>query len=126
MWDDNGELHGRPMSDISEFVIPDNIFEVPIVNGVLHISPSHDFIHHWEANGAWMLKYWNTDVEPPRMNNIPVNEEQANFLIKACGIEVCERVRMGTQEHEHYLAWASVNELAELDFIPEEQDDSEA
>lgn len=113
------------MSDIAEFVKPDVIHQVPIQGGVLQLSPAHDFIIHWEANGAWMLKYWNQDIEPPKMCNIPINEAQARFLISACELEVCERHVMREQEHQHYLAWASLNALAELDFEPEIEEQGE-
>lgn len=104
---------------MSEFIREDKVYSVPIVNGELLISPSHDFLHHWHRNGAWMLKYYNTEAEPPRMCNIPVSEVQARYLIDNCGLEVCQREFIGTQEHEHYLAWQAT-QLDDLDFEVDE------
>lgn len=101
---------------MSDFIVPDQIHVVPIVGGELKLSPSHDFLHHFERNGAWILKYWNCDAEPPHMSNVLLNAAAAQFLIDSCGIEVCERKRMGEQEHEQYLEWATLHELQELDF----------
>jgi hypothetical protein len=105
---------------MSNFVIPDQVHLIPIQNGVLRLSPSYDILHHWEENNAWMLKYWNTDVQPPTFCNIPLGQEQADFLIQACGIEVCERKRMGEQEFQHYVGWLGTQgAIDHLDFEPE-------
>lgn len=101
---------------LKDFVIPDRVYQVPITEGELLLSPTHDFIHHFPAIDAWMLKYWNSQAEPPTFNNIPLHEEAAQFLIDSCGLEVCIRERMGAQEHEHYLGWAATNQLSDLDF----------
>ncbi len=105
---------------MSEFVRPDVIHRVPIKGGELLLSPSHDFLHHWRRNGAWMLKYVNMESDPPSFHNVILGEEAAQFLIQECGIEVCYREYMGTQEFNHYLQWQEMN-LDQLDF---EADDS--
>lgn len=99
---------------MSEFIVPDVIYKVPINGGELFISPSCDFLHHF-PNDAWMLKYWNTDEQPPSLHNVFMHEDSAQFLQNKCKVEVLERKRMGQEEHEQYLGWAAT-QLADLDF----------
>ena len=102
---------------MSEFIFEDVIHRVPIDDGELLLSPAHDFLHHFQRNGAWILKYWNSQAEPPCFNNILMCQESAEFLIEHCDIEVLERQRMGSQEHEHYMRFCE-DQLGELDFEP--------
>ncbi len=103
------------------FVKPDRCFQVPIDGGELKISPSCDFMNHF-PNDAWMLKYWDVEHEPPRMCNVFMNSASAQFLIDHCELEIVERKFMGEQEHSQWLGWASMYDLAELDFEPEIDD----
>jgi hypothetical protein len=100
---------------MSEFVKKDVVYVVPIMDCELSICPSMDFMHHWQRNGAWMLKYWDVDVEPPRIANVLMNEAGAHALIRFCGLEVCERTFMGEQEHDHYIQFQEA-QLDQLDF----------
>jgi hypothetical protein len=102
---------------MTDFVRPDTIHQVPIQGGVLSISPSIDFLHHF-PNDAWVLKYWNS--EGGNMCNVFMTGESAHFLNRVCGVEIMERQYMGTQEHEQYLGWASMTLLTELDFEAED------
>jgi len=104
---------------MSEFVRKDQLYRVPIQGGELTVSPSHDFLHHWARNGAWMLKYWDANNEPPRMVNLVMEEEAARWLMAACGVEMMEREFMGTMEHEHYMRWME-SKMGELDFDVDE------
>lgn len=104
---------------MSDFIRKDRVYEVPIQGGELLLSPSHDFLHHWARNGAWILKYWDSASEPPKFHNVILAEESAHWLMENCGIEVCERQFMGTQEHDHYLQWQET-QLDDLDFEVEE------
>ena len=97
------------------YVKPDVMYRVPIQDGELQVSPSHDFLHRFEAIGAWLFKYHNVDIDPPAICNIPLTDEAAEFLIKSCGVEVCNRTFIGETEHEHWLDWKA-NEIQDLDF----------
>jgi len=105
---------------VSEFIRKDRVYEVPIEGGELLVSPSHDFLHHFARNGAWILKYWEANANPPKFNNVLLNEDSARWLMEHCELEVCERQYMGEQEHDHYLQWQET-QLDELDFdvLPE-------
>lgn len=101
---------------MSDFVRPDHIYRVPMEGGSeLQISPSIDFLHTF-PNGAWVLKYYDPNNEPPRFCNIFMSEESAMFLIEHCEVEAMDRQFMGAQEHEQYLGWAATFQLSELDF----------
>lgn len=104
---------------MSEFIRKDQIHRVPIQGGELMVSSSHDFLHHFSRNGAWILKYWESNHEPPRFHNVVLAEEAAHWLMENCDLEVCERRFMGEQEHEHFMQWQEVN-LGELDFEVDE------
>jgi hypothetical protein len=103
---------------VSDFVRADVVHRVPIQGGELLISPSMDFLHHF-PNGAWVLKYWDSENDPPRFCNVFMHEDSANYLVENCDVEVMPREFMGTAEHEQYLGWAAT-QLTELDFTPEE------
>lgn len=92
---------------MSDFVRPDVLFRVPIIDGELLLSPSHDFIHHFERNGAYILKYIDMESDPPCPKNVPINEAGAFALRDTCQIEILEREFMGEQEYEHYLQFQS-------------------
>lgn len=100
---------------MTDFVRPDQIFEVPIAGGTLRISPSCDFMHQF-PNGAWMLKYWDTDHDPPRMCNVFMEESSAAFLIDHCDLDVAPRTFMGEQEHTQWVGWAATHSIMDLDF----------
>lgn len=102
---------------MSDFIFEDIVHTVPIEGGHLYLSPAHDFLHHFERNGAWILKYWNTEAEPPRFNNVVMCEESARFLIEHCDIEVTPRRKMSVQEHEHYMLFCE-DQMGDLDFEP--------
>jgi hypothetical protein len=102
-----------------DYIRPDRCFEVPIQGGVLKISPSVDFLHYL-PNGAWMLKYWDTEHNPSRMCNVFMHEDAAHFLMTQCDVEVIAREHMGEQEYDQYLGWAANHTLMDLDFVPEE------
>ena len=101
---------------MSEFVRPDALYVVQIVNGELTLSPSHDFIHHFRRNGAYILKYIDLEAQPPQMSNIPMTEENAFALRDGCNLEIVERDYMGNQEFTHYIEWRMSNGLEHLDF----------
>lgn len=107
------------MSDFE--VVPDRIFEIPMADGVLQVSPSCDIMHVF-ANGATMLKYWDVNNEPPRMCNVFMDQASAAWLVNTCDLEVLERKRMGTQEHEQYIGWAAM-QLCDEDFGIEDPTD---
>lgn len=100
---------------MNNFVRPDKIYEIPIQGGELKISPSCDFVHQF-PNGAWMLKYWDVDNEPPRMCNVFMDEAAAAFLIDSCDLDVLPRTFMGEQEHSQWIGWAALHSLDDLDF----------
>lgn len=104
---------------MSEFVRPDCIYQVQIINAELLLSPSHDFIHHFRRNGAYILKYIDLESDPPRMSNIPMTEENALALSKGCNLEIVEREYFGQQEYDHYMAFMD-SQLDRLDFTVDE------
>lgn len=87
------------------YISPDRLYSVPVDNGILHISPSMDFLHFFPPLGAYMLKYYDVDHVPPRMCNVMMNEDSARFLMENCKVEVIFRESMGVQEHEQLLTW---------------------
>ena len=90
---------------MADYVQPDRMYRIPIIDGELHVSPSYDILHRFEPLGAWVLKYWNVDHDPPQFSNVPMSNEAALFLIEECGIQVCYRTFIGTEEHKHLLDW---------------------
>lgn len=104
---------------MSEFVRPDVIYRVPIIDGELMLSPSHDFVHHFKRNGAYILKYIDMESDPPCPKNIPVSEEHAFALRDNCQLEILEREYMGAQEFEHYMQFMD-SQLDRLDFTVDE------
>lgn len=100
---------------MSEFVKPNRYFNVPTQVGELVVSPSHDILHHWHRNGAWMLKYMDQGPEGVHMKNVVIHQEAAEWLITHCDLEVCERTFMSTDEHEHYLQLQEAS-MEALDF----------
>lgn len=92
---------------MGEFVVPDKIHQVGIEDGFLNLSPAYDTIHRWGKIGFSMLKYFNCDVEPPTMSNVPIDEAGAQFLIDKCGLGVVPRPTITEHEHEIYVAWSS-------------------
>lgn len=90
---------------MSEYVRKDVIYRVPIQNGEMYISPSHDFLHRFERISAWILKYVATDAENnQKVCNVPLTDFQASWLVENCGLEVVNRTFIGAEEHEHWLA----------------------
>lgn len=102
------------------YIRPDQVYEIPIQGGVLMVSPSCDIMHHFR-NGAWMLKYWDVNHEPPRMCNVFMPDATAAALVDMCDLEVLDRKYMGAQEHEQWVGWSATYNLLELDFVPEEE-----
>ena len=103
---------------MGEFFVPDKIHQIAIEDGVLNLCASYDVIHRWARLGFSMLKYFDCDVVPPVMRNIPINEEGAEFLIEHAGLGVVPRLTMPTHEHEIYQQWAASNledEFGDLD-----------
>ncbi len=100
---------------MSEFIRPNRMYGVPIQGGELKISPSHDILHHWMRNGAWMLKYMDQGPEGVNMKNVVLHQEAAEWLITHCDLEVCERTFMSVDGHEHYLQLQE-GSLSDLDF----------
>ena len=85
------------------YVQPDKIYNVPIEDGFLHLSPAYDVLHHFQPIAAWILKYWNT--ESGGLSDVIMCEDSARFLIKACGIQVLERDSITEFEYERVLTW---------------------
>jgi hypothetical protein len=100
---------------MNDFIRPDKCFQVPIEGGELKVSPSIDFLHYF-PNGAWMLKYFDGEHDPPRFCNVLMTEQSAYWLMTNCGVEVMAREYMSESEHDQYLGWAATHQLAELDF----------
>lgn len=101
---------------MSEFVRPLRYYGVPTQAGELTISPSHDFMHHWARNGAWMLKYVANTEEGISLKNVVLHQRSAQWLIENCEVEVCERTFMSTDEHDHWVEFQTMVGLGELDF----------
>lgn len=62
-----------------------------------------------------MLKYFNMEVSPPRLCNVPMSEEAAYFLMQQCEVECIFREAMGAQEHDQWVEWQA-GEISEADF----------
>ena len=92
---------------MGEFVVPDKIHQIAIEDGFLNLSASYDVLHRWSKIGFSMLKYYNCDVQPPVMTNVPIDEAGAQFLIDKCGLGVVDRPTITDHEHEIYLAWSA-------------------
>lgn len=101
---------------MSEFIRRPRFFSVPTQAGELIISPSHDILHHWRKNGAWMLKYMDQQSEGVQMKNVVLHQETAQWLIENCDLEVCERTFMSTDEFSHYTELVATQGLDHLDF----------
>ncbi len=93
---------------MSEYIIPDKIHQIAIEDGVLNLSPAYDVVHQFSKLGFSMLKYFNCDVEPPSMSNIPIDEAGAQFLIDHCGLGVVVRDTITEHENEVYIAWSDI------------------
>lgn len=94
---------------MSEFIIPDQIHQIQIEDGVLNLHPAYDTIHRFSRLGFSMLKYWNQESEPPTMCNVPINEEGAQFLVDECGLGTVHRDSITEHENEIYLQFAEIN-----------------
>lgn len=92
---------------MSEFIVPDQIHRIGIEGGSLDLHIAYDTLHRWQRLGFSMLKYWNQDIEPATMSNIPLDEAGAAFLIEACNIGVVNRTTICDHEHEIYVGWLS-------------------
>lgn len=99
---------------MSEFIRPPRVYTVPSQAGELQISLEHDILHHWEKVGAWMLKYIEATEEGISLKNIVLAEEGARWLIDNCGVVVCERDWISTQEHEHWLEFQTMTLTDEM------------
>lgn len=100
---------------MNEFVRPEVVYEVPTQVGELQISNSHDFLHHWRRNGAWMLKYLHNSGEGLELKNIVLAEVGARWLIEHCGVEVCEREFMSPTEYSHYVEFQAMTSMADFE-----------
>ncbi len=101
---------------MNEFVRPDKMTTIPITGGEMNISPAHDFIHYWPRIGAYILKYVDTGEDGQRQCNVPLQKEQAEWLIEECGMEQPYiRTFMGAEEHNHFIEY-QMTQLDHLDF----------
>lgn len=97
------------------YVKPDKVYKVPVTDGELKICPTIDFIHFFPPLGAYILKYFNMESEPPRLCNVPMDEKAAYFLMQQCEVECVFRESMGEEEHDQWVNWQTT-ELNEADF----------
>ena len=100
---------------MNEFVKDDKVYRVPIQDGELQMSPAHDFLHYFAPIGAWILKYLNAENNPPTMHTLYLNNEQAEFLIENCELEVLHRKHIRYTEYQGWIEWLAGN-LNEEDF----------
>lgn len=100
----------------------DLTFRVPTSFGHLDVCPHIDTMHHFAPIGAWILKYFDSKDEPPRMKDVVMDARSAEWLITICQMDVLERTFMTTSEHQHYLDFQQDN-LQDLDFEAEEPDE---
>ena len=105
---------------MSEFIRPPRYYSVATQAGELVISPSHDILHTWKRNGAWMLKYIAQDEEGISLKNVVLHQRSAQWLIENCEGEVCERTFMSTDEHDNWIEFQALAGLGDLDFDVEE------
>lgn len=93
----------------NNFVKQDRIVEVELADGEsIHLTESYDTLHRWEKIGFSMLKYYNCDVDPPVMVNMPLVEENADILA-GLGIGVVDRPNISKHEWEIYLDFGADN-----------------
>lgn len=88
-------------------VRPDQLYEVPITGGELHISPSTDVLHYYPWLDAWILKYFDTDHEPPRLCNVVIDQRAAEQLVTHLDLEICTRTFITESELEHVRQWGA-------------------
>lgn len=99
---------------------PDQIYTVPIVNGELHLSPAHDFLHYFPWLDQWMLKYWNSESEPPTFCDVIIKKEAAEFLVSQLDMEVCCRTFITESEIERVRQFGA--QMLESEFGEELKD----
>lgn len=97
------------------YVKPDKVYNIPIIGGELQICPSIDFLHFFPPLGAFLLKYFNMDIVPPKLCNVPMNEQAAYFLMQQCEVECIFREHMGEEEHDQWVNWQA-GQISEADF----------
>ena len=95
------------MAEYPDNVRRDEIYTFPIEGGELKVSPSYDFLNYFPWLDRWILKYWNTDSEPPTFCDVMLPNKSAEFLIAHCDLEVCSRTFIGESERERLLAYDS-------------------
>lgn len=96
---------------------PDKIYQVPIEDGELYLSPQADHLHRWANLGFNILRYWNTDEST--MHDVVMGDDSADNLERHAGIFSIPRTYFFTSEYEMYLDFKA-EDLSDLDFDPEE------
>lgn len=98
---------------MGRMIVPDRLFRVPIEGGELCLSPSYDFLNYFPFVGAYILKYFNQEAQPPALCDVMLSERSAKWLMDTCGIECLERKTMSVSEHDRWIEWSSMQLEAE-------------
>lgn len=83
-----------------ERIVPDILNEVGYEGGKFLFSEAYDVIHRFRFLGFSLLKYINGDTQT--VSNVPLNDDQAGFLIEQVGLYAVERRTITQHEQEIY------------------------